>query len=57
MGGMNVGVAGSKIKYAETRAVITRADGTVEDLGIIASYHRNPFKRFASKLRERLYRG
>lgn len=25
-------------------AVITRADGTVEDLGIIAFNHKNPFK-------------
>jgi hypothetical protein len=28
-------------------AVVTRADGTVEDLGMIAYWHKNPFKRFA----------
>jgi hypothetical protein len=26
-------------------ATITRADGTVEELGVIDYYHRNPFKR------------
>lgn len=26
-------------------AVVTRADGTIEDLGIIAYYHKNPIKR------------
>jgi hypothetical protein len=29
------------------RAVITRADGTVEDLGVIAYWHKNPLKRLA----------
>ncbi len=28
-------------------AVITRADGRVENLGVIAFHHRNPFKRLA----------
>lgn len=27
------------------RAVITRADGAVEDLGVISYWHKNPFKR------------
>lgn len=27
-------------------ALVTRADGTVEDHGVIAYWHRNPFKRF-----------
>lgn len=26
-------------------AVVTRADGTVEDLGLIAYWHKNPLKR------------
>lgn len=31
-------------------AVITRADGRVENLGVIAFHHRNPFKRLAWQL-------
>jgi hypothetical protein len=30
----------------EINAVIIRADGTHEDLGTIASWHRNPLKRW-----------
>lgn len=38
-----------------TEAVVTRADGTVEDLGIIATWQapeatRNPFKRLLRRL-------
>jgi hypothetical protein len=29
----------------EFHAVITRADGSVEDLGVIAATYKNPFKR------------
>ena len=29
---------------ASLRAKVTRADGSIEDLGIIAYNHRNPFK-------------
>jgi len=32
---------------AELRAVVIRADGTVEDLGMIAYWHKNPLKRLA----------
>lgn len=35
----------------ETSYVITRADGTVEDLGVTGYWHRNPIKRWAWKLR------
>lgn len=34
------------VVMSEVRAVVTRADGTVEDLGVIAYWHRNPFKRW-----------
>lgn len=40
-------LAQGKAESAEFRAVITRADGTVEDLGTIAYWHRNPFRRWA----------
>ncbi len=32
----------TKPRTATVRAVITRADGTVEDIGLISYYHRNP---------------
>ena len=32
-------------KEAQIAAVITRADGTVENLGVISYWHKNPFKR------------
>jgi len=37
----SVRVAGNA-KHSTVRAVVTRADGRVEDLGVIAFYHRNP---------------
>lgn len=39
-------LAEGKARSAEFRAVITRADGTVEDLGAIAYWHRNPLRRW-----------
>lgn len=36
-----------KLKEMSVSAVITRADGTVEDLGTICYRHSNPFKTFA----------
>lgn len=50
-------VANSDIKSAEIQAVIIRADGTKQDLGTIAYYHRNPLKRFAFWLKTKLKRG
>lgn len=32
------------------RAVITRADGRVEDLGVISYWHRNPVRRLVGRL-------
>lgn len=40
-------------------AVITRADGRVENLGTISYFHKNPFKRLAFRARlfiKRLFR-
>ena len=42
--------AKGKIKSASFHAVITRADGTKKDLGIIARYERNPIKRLYYKI-------
>jgi len=38
-------VTNAKAREASISAVVTRADGRVEDLGVISYYHRNPWKR------------
>lgn len=45
--GMEIGSGRGPVKQAEIQAVIIRADGTRIELGRIAYYHRNPFKRWA----------
>jgi hypothetical protein len=35
----------SDVREASIGAVIIRADGTREDLGVVAYYHRNPLRR------------
>ena len=42
-----------KVKEAIMTAVITRADGTTEDLGTIAYYHRSWFRRLIHRLLRR----
>ena len=42
-----------KVKSVEMLATVIRADGTVEDRGVIAYWHRNPLKRWAWALRHR----
>jgi hypothetical protein len=37
--------ANAQIKSAQLHIVVTRADGTVEDHGVVAHYDSNPFKR------------
>lgn len=37
----------SQVKCRSLNAVVTRANGTVEDLGIISYWHRNAFKHYA----------
>lgn len=45
----------SRAKLEQTLSlVITRADGTVEDLGVVAYWHRNPLKRFWWNVRQRI---
>lgn len=41
----------NSVKSASLRVVITHADGTKEDLGVVSYYHRNPMRRllFAGK--------
>jgi hypothetical protein len=40
-------LARGQAREASISAVVTRADGTTEDLGVISYWHRNPFKRWA----------
>ena len=35
----------SNAKEAQISAVIIRADGTIESLGVVSYWHRNPLKR------------
>lgn len=37
--------ATGKLKAATLEITVTRADGTVERLGVVSRYHRNPLKR------------
>jgi hypothetical protein len=39
-----------KTKEASLSAVITRADGTIENLGVVSYYHRNPIRVLLWKL-------
>lgn len=37
-------------------AKVIRADGRIEDLGVVAYWHRNPFKRLAWRIKRLLAR-
>jgi len=39
-----------KTEQLTMRAQIIRADGTVEDLGVVAYWHRNPLRRLLYKI-------
>lgn len=42
--------ADGKLKSAEMQIIVTRADGTVEDLGTQAYWHKNPLKRLLYRI-------
>jgi hypothetical protein len=44
--------ARNTVKWAEIEAVVIRADGTVERLGTVAYFHRNPVRRLLWRLRK-----
>lgn len=51
--------ATSKPREAKIEAVVIRANGTRQNLGTIAYYHRNPLRRLAWRVRQavrKLYR-
>lgn len=43
-------------KEATIEMIVTRADGTVENLGVVSYWHRNPIKRLAWRVKE-LFKG
>jgi hypothetical protein len=43
--------AKSGVKQATIEAVVIRADGTREDLGVVSYWHANPLKRLLHRLR------
>lgn len=46
----------SSATSATLSIVVTRADGTVEDLGIVSTWHKNPIKNLAARV-ARFYKG
>ena len=49
-------IAQSNAKEIHLVATIRRADGTIEELGVIDYWHKNPIKRFIWKLKKFLRR-
>ena len=44
--------AKSGVQEASIAAVVIRADGTREDLGVVSYWHRSPLRRLAHRLRQ-----
>ena len=42
-------------KEIQLVAIITRADGTVEELGVIDYYHQNPIKKLIWRIKKWLH--
>lgn len=49
-------IANARPKEVAVRAVITRANGEIVDLGTVDYYHRNPFRRLLWRMRTWLKR-
>ncbi len=45
--------AKGRLKCAQMQATVIRADGTREELGTVAYYHRNPLRRLWWRLTHR----
>lgn len=41
------------VKQITLEAVVIRADGTREDLGVVSYWHKNPLRRLAFKLKRK----
>ena len=53
---MSIHTATAGVSQVSVEAKVIRADGRVEDLGVVAFWHRNPFKRLAWRIRRLLAR-
>lgn len=51
---MSENISKTGIRNSQISAVIIRADGTREELGVISYWDKNPFKRLAFWLRTKL---
>lgn len=45
----------TKAREASIRAVVTRADGTVEDLGVVSYWHKSWWRRVLWRMRSRVW--
>ena len=45
----------AKVKQMEISDIITRADGTIENLGTIQYWHKNPLKRIIWRIKKWLH--
>ncbi len=43
-----------KPKRVEWHAIVTHADGTVEDLGIVSAQYKNPLRQLAYRVKRKL---
>jgi hypothetical protein len=50
-------IAEPKVKKITVEAKIIRADGKVENLGVISAYYSNPIKRLLHLVKSKLGRG
>jgi hypothetical protein len=48
---MSIVVSDARAREASIELVIIRADGSRENVGVVSYWHRNPFKRFAWRVR------
>lgn len=51
---MSTVIAPAGAREATISIVVTRADGTVENLGVVSYWHKNPFKRLAWRIKKRV---
>jgi hypothetical protein len=51
--GMNGGIlTNGKAREATINIVVTRADGSIEDRGVVAYWHKNPLRRLAWRVKQ-----
>lgn len=51
---MSMICAGQDVRQSTVEMTIVRADGSVEPLGVVAFYHRNPLRRIAWHIARRI---